>query len=169
VKKIIPYSLFEGTSNVNEKEVESIVTDICADFMDDHELSISFSWGWALENKVRKSFSGTDISKYGFKSDGEVKMFRDWNDNYKTLNLGASSIQLVKKYLSEVDISSRCVEVQFFKFRGSKKLNIWSDNIEADFLKCFNFTGDYFQNVDTEQSVYFNPDMMALRFHIIFL
>jgi len=78
-------------------------------------------------------------------------------------------MQLVKKYLSEVDISNRGVEVQFFKFHGSKKLNIWSNNIEEDFLKCFNFTSSYFQNADTEQSIYFNPDMMALRFHIIFL
>lgn len=161
MKRIIPYKLFEN--KVNESETESIITDIFSDFMDDYDLSIDFSWGWALENKVRKSFSGSDIPKYGFKSDTEVHLIQ------KMIRDQGSSMQLVKKYLSEVDISNRGVEVQFFKFHGSKKLNIWSNNIEEDFLKCFNFTSSYFQNADTEQSIYFNPDMMALRFHIIFL
>ncbi len=161
MKRIIPYKLFEN--KVNESETESIITDIFSDFMDDYDLSIDFSWGWALENKVRKSFSGSDIPKYGFKSDTEVHLMQ------KMIRDQGSSMQLVKKYLSEVDISNRGVEVQFFKFHGSKKLNIWSNNIEEDFLKCFNFTSSYFQNADTEQSIYFNPDMMALRFHIIFL
>jgi len=79
MKRIIPYKLFEN--KVNESETESIITDIFSDFMDDYDLSIDFSWGWALENKVRKSFSGSDIPKYGFKSDTEVhlmqKMIRD--------------------------------------------------------------------------------------------
>jgi hypothetical protein len=163
VKKIIPYNLFEGmtiktsTSNVNEKEVESIVTDICADFMDDYDVEIDFNWGSAVSVRSKR---GEDI--YDLRSDSQIRMFRKQNIT--------SQIGLIKKYLDEVDSSNnRFVTVEFRRPKDYSTLNIWKDGIEDDYKKIMNFVKDYFPNVQVvDNSPVITAAIWAINFSIIF-
>lgn len=124
-----------STSNVNEKEVESIVTDICADFVDDYDVEVDFNWGSAVPVRSK---SGGDI--YDLRSDSQIKMFRKQNIT--------SQIGLIQKYLDEVDSSNnRFVTVEFRRPKDYSTLNIWKDGIEDDYKKIMNFVKDYFPNV----------------------
>lgn len=150
MKKIIPYSLFEGVSNINEKEVESIITDICADFMDEYDVVIDFDWGWVVPPDLR--------------SDRQTKMFREKNTK------PGNQLVLIQKYLDEVDSSNnRFVTVEFSRPKDYSTLNIWKDEIEKDYKKIMDFAKDYFSNVEVvNNSPVITDAIWAISFSIIF-
>lgn len=146
--RILSYSLFESLNNINEKEIESTLTDICSDFTDANDVVINFDWGWAIKKG----------NKYDLRSDREINMFRS-----------ESGTSIIKKYLAEVDASNnRYVTVEFRRPRGFSTMNIWKDGIEDEFNKVIDFTENYFPNTMVINDTFFNPEIWAIRFSIVF-
>lgn len=144
---------------INEKEVESVITDMCADFMDEYNVSIHFNWGWAVK-------SG---GKIDLRQDSTINLIRK-SPSKKWVDDGALSQSGIDRYLQEVkESSSRYVEVLFDRYdRGSKSLNIWKEGIESDFQKILEFASNYFQNAEVSQSGVLGKEAWMARFNVIF-
>ena len=167
MKRILPYKLFENKSKVDEKEFESTVTDIFSDFIDDHNLSMHFDWGWVVDNDFRK--------------DSEIRMIRKelehyyknpifYNKNIRSMD--KSEVEHFQKYLDPVDKSTtRFVQIMFDKYdRGSVTLNIYNKGIQSDFEKCAEFVRNYYHNAEIQYDNGSNitEKSWAVRFYVIF-
>jgi hypothetical protein len=130
VKKILTYKLFESNDQQlsqsvqkflnkespidNEPEVESIVTDICQDFMDDYDLRIGFDWGWMI-------ISG---SSYVWHKDSTIDLCIDQSGGIPID--GEFRVGLEKTFFEIKKQGKRFLQVEFIKHptESSKFFNI---------------------------------------------
>lgn len=170
MRRILTYKLFESDifnkiSDVNEKEVETKLTDICTEFTDDYILDINFRWGWAVPDKRRKTRvpvypHGELIDYWEYREDSHIKIFQK----------DGGEMELTKKYLQETqDKGKRYVEISFTAPFGSQKLNIYKPTIKEDFENLVDLTKRHFSDeIVGDMSENINPDIWTIRFYIIF-
>lgn len=178
MKNILTYKLFENVpftraniqksirDKINEKEVESIITDICADFMDEYNVAIHFDWGWLVCNN--------NPEHNRFRKDSIIDHMREKVFLNRGLSTGKENKEItvddIKKYLQEVDESTtRFVQVMFDRFgRGTSSLNIWKRGFDIDYLNIMDFVRNYFQNIKVEQYGNITPEVLTSKFNVIF-
>lgn len=111
MRRILTYKLFEGTpftreniqksirEKINEKEVESVITDMCADFMDEYNVAIHFNWGWVVDpNQIH--------GLKDFRRDTEINIIRSYHTKKWPSGDTKDKDQMRQEYLKEVDRSS---------------------------------------------------------------
>lgn len=189
MKRIIPYKLFESNvpftreniqksirDKINEPEVESIITDMCADFIDEYNVAIHFDWGWAVSvDQIRRS--GVWHGKFDLRKDSEIKLIKNninllkrVEDNESNRVVKISKISDIQEYIREVSESStRYVQVFFDRYdRGTQDLNIWKRGFDLDFINIMDFVRNYFPNAEIKQDGNITPESWAARFNVIF-
>jgi len=174
MRRILPYNLFESNvpftreniqksirEKINESEVESIITDMCADFMDEYNVAIHFDWGWVMQDRFF-AYKPAD-----FRKDSEIRLIRDFKSKKWDTPEGQDGRD---KYLKEVDESTtRFVQVIFDRYsRGSESLKIWKSGLDIDFLNIMDFVRNYFPSVEIKQQGGITSEAMAARFNVIF-
>jgi hypothetical protein len=170
MKYLIRYRVFESLENIDEESIEQDIKDCCQIFLDDYGLDINFEWGYY--NKEKKAFnSDIDIKLASLLT---IPYKDEFTKNGKVTSGFSTKEQKdsIVKFFQEVEESVRYVEVVFNKVFGSDSLNIYNKKMEVEYPEMLEFVKNnlsYNHKIELSDYGNMNPEIMALRFQIIFL